>query len=1256
VAVDAAGNVYIGDSGSNSVKKVTGGGSATPTVIGSGFNTPCGVAVDAAGNVYVADYGNNAVKKIAASNGAVTTLGSGFSHPFSVAVDAAGNVYVGDFGNNAVKKIPAGGGTPVVLGSGFVSVYGVAVDNLGNVFVADRNANAIKIISIYGGAPYTIGSNVAVPYGVAVDGAGNVYVTDAGNNMAKEIKLTGGYYINPVLPGGLTFSGVSGLISGTPGVASPATNYTITGYNTGGSKSAVTNIKVNGTNLSNNASLSALTISAGTLTPVFATATLSYTASVANSVSSITITPTVSDATATIKVNGVTVASGSASASIPLNAGTNSIATVVTAQDGVTTKTYTVTVTRAPSTNASLSGLTISAGTLAPAFATGTLNYTASVTNGTTSINVVPTFADATATATLNGTAIASGATGAVNLSVGANVITIVLTAQDGTTIKTYKVTVTRAQSSNANLAGLALSAGTLTPVFSGATINYTATVPSATASINVVPTFADATATATLNGTAIASGATAAVNLSYGSNVISIVVTAQNGTTTKTYTVTVTRPQSTNASLAGLTLSTGTLSPAFAAATISYTASVPNATASITETPVTADATATVTVNGSAVTSGTASGSIALVVGVNTITTVVTAQDGTTTKTYTVKVTRQPAVNANLSALTISSGTLSPVFAAGTTTYSASVVSSVASITVTPTATLATSTITVNGTAVASGTASAGIPLIVGLNAITTVVTASNGTTTKTYTINVTRAEASDPSLSSLSISSGTLSPAFSSAVTNYSTSVSNATTSVTLTMTPTSDNASMAVNGMFVKPGAPSAPVDLNVGPNTITIVVTAPDGVTTETYTIVVNRIGAANANLAGLTLSSGTLNPVFATATVTYHNPVGNAVTSITITPTTSDVNATVKVNGVAVTSGSASAAISLNVGVNVISTVVTAQDGTTTKTYTVTVNRAASSNANLSALHLSAGALSPAFGPGTINYTASVVNGVSAITVTPTTSDAGATVKINGTVVASGSASASLPLSVGQNTITTVVTAANGTTVKTYTVTVTRAASTNANLLSLKLRAGVLSPAFASGTTSYTANVVNGVSTDIATPTVFDATATITVNGTAVASGTASGTFNLAVGPNMLTVVVTAQDGITTKTYTVTITRAAGPINIPDEALSVDQPVAAPQLTSDAVNVHQGVSPNGDGINDFLQIDGIAAYPDNRVTIMNRNGALVYEAKGYDNSTRVFDGHSNKTGALQLPGTYYYSLEYTVDGVIKHKTGFIILKY
>ena len=89
---------------------------------------------------------------------------------------------------------------------------------------------------------------------------------------------------------------------------------------------------------------------------------------------------------------------------------------------------------------------------------------------------------------------------------------------------------------------------------------------------------------------------------------------------------------------------------------------------------------------------------------------------------------------------------------------------------------------------------------------------------------------------------------------------------------------------------------------------------------------------------------------------------------------------------------------------------------------------------------------------------------------------------------------------------------------------------------------------------------------------------------------------------------------------------------------------------------QGVSPNGDGINDFLVIDGIQAYPDNKLSIMNRNGQLIYEATGYDNSTKVFNGRSSKNGQMQLQGTYFYQLDYTVKGITKHKTGFLVLKY
>ncbi|MCF8453860.1 MAG: cadherin-like beta sandwich domain-containing protein, partial [Pedobacter sp.] len=152
-------------------------------------------------------------------------------------------------------------------------------------------------------------------------------------------------------------------------------------------------------------------------------------------------------------------------------------------------------------------------------------------------------------------------------------------------------------------------------------------------------------------------------------------------------------------------------------------------------------------------------------------------------------------------------------------------------------------------------------------------------------------------------------------------------------------------------------------------------------------------STSAALTNLTLSDGTLSPDFHSDTTSYSTSVSNSTTSITVTPTVSDATASVKVNGVGVTSGSASAAISLSGGSNTITTVVTAQDGETTKTYTLSINRALSTNANLAALSTSSGTIDPVFDAATLSYEASVPFATSTITVTPTLSEANATIQV-----------------------------------------------------------------------------------------------------------------------------------------------------------------------------------------------------------------------------------------------------------------------
>jgi gliding motility-associated-like protein len=416
-----------------------------------------------------------------------------------------------------------------------------------------------------------------------------------------------------------------------------------------------------------------------------------------------------------------------------------------------------------------------------------------------------------------------------------------------------------------------------------------------------------------------------------------------------------------------------------------------------------------------------------------------------------------------------------------------------------------------------------------------------------------------------------------------------------------------------------------------------------------------------NLSGIHLADpyAALTTTTGTGAVNYKASVSNTATTITETATSADPAATIKINSQAATAGSASASIALSVGANMITTVVTAQNGST-KTYIITVTRAPSSNAYLSSLKLENpyAALTASTGAGYKNYTASVTNATTSVKILAVTADPTATITFNGNVETSGNPFPATLL-VGANTLNVVVTAADGTN-KDYIITVTRAKSSNANLSSIELAHPYAALTAVAGPDDgdYTATVSSTTATIDEVAKTADATAMITINGTTVASGDDSAPIPLAEGNTTITTVVTAQDGSTKKTYVITVTRPMALAHIADGMDSFYSVNAANglRLNGDGVMVHQGVSPNGDGINDFLKIDGITNYPDNKLLIMNRDGLLVYEAKGYDNSTRVFDGHSNKNGQMQLPGTYFFLLDYIVKGVTQHKIGYIVLKY
>ena len=472
----------------------------------------------------------------------------------------------------------------------------------------------------------------------------------------------------------------------------------------------------------NDARLRNLAISPGTLNEPFASGTVRYTASVRNDLSRLTVTPMTNNPNATVafldgRDNTLTDADTSSATTfeVDLAVGATVVKVRVTAQDRTTTQT-TVTVTRAPppSSDATLSGLAISPGTLNEPFASETVRYTASVRNDLSRLTVTPMTNNPNATVafldgrdnTLADADTSSAPTFEVDLAVGATVVKVQVTAQDRTTTQTYTVTVTRAPppSSDATLSGLAISPGTLNEPFASEIVRYTASVRNDLSRLTVTPVTNNPNATVafldgrdnTLADADTSSAPTFEVDLAVGATVVKVQVTAQDRTTTQTYTVTVTRapPPSSDATLSGLAISPGTLNEPFASETVRYTASVRNDLSRLTVTPVTNNPNATVAfLDGrdntlaDADTSSAPTFEVDLAVGATVVKVQVTAQDRTTTQTYTVTVTRAPppSSDATLSGLAISPGTLNEPFASETVRYTASVRNDLSRLTVTP-------------------------------------------------------------------------------------------------------------------------------------------------------------------------------------------------------------------------------------------------------------------------------------------------------------------------------------------------------------------------------------------------------------------------------------------------------------------------------------------------------------------------------------------------------------------------------------------
>jgi uncharacterized protein (TIGR03437 family) len=284
LAIDGGGDIFIADLGNNVVREVTPSGNIQ-TVAGNGtqgysgdfgvatqaqLHSPSGVAVDSSGNLYIADSGNNTIREVTtdgnispfAGNGLASYYGdsststpttpaqAGLDDPQDVAVGPKGTIYIVDTGNSFVRAV-ANGAINYVAGSGSVgfagdggsatatttntgpgvALYGpraIAFDSAGNYYLADSGNGRIRKVDTKGIITTVAGNgtlgfagdgsaasaaNLNQPSGVAVDGQGNIYVADTLNARIRKVSSSG--TISTVAGNGLlSYSGDGGPPTG----------------------------------------------------------------------------------------------------------------------------------------------------------------------------------------------------------------------------------------------------------------------------------------------------------------------------------------------------------------------------------------------------------------------------------------------------------------------------------------------------------------------------------------------------------------------------------------------------------------------------------------------------------------------------------------------------------------------------------------------------------------------------------------------------------------------------------------------------------------------------------------------------------------------------------------------------------------------------------------------------------------------------------------------------------------------------------
>lgn len=645
-----------------------------------------------------------------------------------------------------------------------------------------------------------------------------------------------------------------------------------------------------------NLNLIGLKTTPGTLTPNFEVNTQLYTVEVKNEVTSI-------DVSATTAVAGVTVTGTGTYALDDLRT-----VIVVTTHDGQgVTRDYQIVVYRLPSDNAQLSALSLS-GLYRTNYRFNKNTYTYNVTTQNLSLGISAVTANAKATYEILGNK--------EFISGESNKVTIRVTAEDKVTTKDYVVNVNRLASDNNYLQGLSISGMTFTPSFTAKKQVYTASVDEFTNQVVVsaIPQHAKAKVISK-----------SVYQLVAGKNYIDVVVQSETGAN-RTYTVVVTKAGSSNNALKSLIVD-GVSVDDFDPETTHYALQVPYKSASVTLSGTTENQQATI--------SGL--GVKNLSVGSNFLSVLVTAENGDI-KTYTIEIIRIANNSAELSELAVKNYPFDETFSPQQTTYDITVDNEVTSLDLHYVADDENAEVSISGNQ----------NFILGNNQVTIRVISSKKDLEKTYTINVYRQPYANTYLSSLSVSEGVLTPAFTKTTLEYKVNVTSDVSSITL-------DAATEISGMTL---TGTGIYNLAYGDNRLVVSVTSSSGVVRK-YHVVVNRSYKNDNSLLNLSLVVNGVNtsytPTFNEAELSYEATVPVGTTSVVLSGNH---------NGASV---SGLGTRTIHVGTNVLDLVVTSESGLT-RTYQLTITRPASNVKTLEGLNPSSGILSPNFISSEYDYT------------------------------------------------------------------------------------------------------------------------------------------------------------------------------------------------------------------------------------------------------------------------------------------------